>query len=92
MSESKTVHGVTEQIFECVKTTSNEQHGTVYDPATGNSGTATTSTSTYTVKLNFTFDPGTGDLTYTIVHKTWIVPTSAIWTGIGDTINGCRKS
>ena len=45
----------------------------------------------YEVELGFEFNPGSGDLTYTLIHKSWIVPISEVWKGIGDTIDSCRK-
>ena len=92
MSSSKVFYGVTPSVFACVKTTSQQQHGTVYDPPDGNQGTAITQTSTWTVKLAFNFDPGSDQITYTILYKTWIITDSEIWSGIGDTINGCIGS
>jgi hypothetical protein len=91
MSDSKTFHGVTPAIFDCLKATSEKDHGTKYVPPTANQGTATTEGTGWTVVLNFNYTPATQDLTYTIVKTTWIVPTSSIWDGISDTINGCRK-
>ncbi|MDD5266972.1 MAG: hypothetical protein PHO08_07570 [Methylococcales bacterium] len=91
MSDSKTFHGVTQAIFDCVKTTSAQQHGTVYNPANGNSGTSKTTGTGWEVDMTFNFDPSSGDLAYTITYKTWIVPVSSVWDGISDTINLCRK-
>jgi hypothetical protein len=91
MTDIKIFHGVTPAVFACVKTTSEQQHGTKYVPADGNKGTATTSTSMYEVVLGFDYNPATGDLTYTLIKKSWIVPIDSVWSGIGDTINSCRK-
>lgn len=91
MSDMKVFHGVTPAIFDCVKATSAQQHGTKYIPPNGNQGTSNTTTATYFVNLGFNFDPNSGDLTYTLIDKSWIVPISAVWSGIGDTINSCRK-
>jgi len=91
MSDSKTYHGVTQAIFDCVKETSTAKHGTVYDPADGNKGTSSTSGTGWSVDMTFDFNPTTGDLSYTITHKTWIVPVNQVWSGIADTINECRK-
>lgn len=90
MSDSKTYHGVTQAIFDCVKQTSEKEHGTVYTPD-GNKGTSTTSGTGWEVKMDFDFNPASGDLYYKITHKTWIVPVASVWDGIESTINGCRK-
>ena len=71
MIDMKVFHGVTPSIFNCLKTTSERDHGTKYDPPDGNKGTSTTSTNMYEVVLGFDFNPGNGDLTYTVVKKSW---------------------
>ena len=91
MSDSKTYHGITPTIFECVKESSEKEHDTKYDPADGNSGTATTKTAVGNVVMDFSYDPDSGDLSYTIAKKPFVAPASAIWHGIGSTIDGCRS-
>lgn len=91
MSDSKTFHGVTQGIFNCLRTKSEQQHGTVYDPPDANSGKTTTKGTGWTVVLKFNFNPGNGDLFYEVEQKSWIVPISAVWSGISDTINSCRQ-
>ena len=81
-------HGVTAPIFDCVKTTSGV-YGTVYKPPDANEGTATT-TEPGKIVLAFDFAPADQTLTYTLLEKPWWIPESAIWDGIGDTINDCR--
>lgn len=92
MSDSKTYYGVTQAVFDCVRATSEKEHGTVYAPPNGNTGTATSEGTAWTVVLGFEYDPSAGSLAYTIQKKTWIVPKSAIWEGLEDTLNGCQKS
>ena len=87
----KVYHGITVKIFDCVKKTSNKEHGTVYAPPGANSGTATT-TNPGLVVLNFSFVPADQTLSYTLVEKPWWIPESAIWDGIASTINGCLGS
>jgi hypothetical protein len=90
MSTNPTVyHGVNSAIFSCVKTMSEKAHGTIYSPADANTGTATT-TEPGTIVMTFAFDPVEMTLTYALTNKPWWVPEAAIWTGIADTINGCR--
>jgi hypothetical protein len=91
MSSSKTWYGVTPEIFTCVKTTSEHDHGTKYDPPDADQGTATTSIPAIgEIVLGFNRD-SSGALTYTIQKKPFIVSESQIWNGINDSINGCRK-
>ena len=88
MGDSKSWSTVTESIFDCVKATSQKAHGTVYDPADGDTGTATTVvTAVGKIVLQFTLANGT--LTYTILSKPWIVTEDEIWTGIDTSVTGC---
>jgi len=92
MTDCRTFHGVDQAIFACVKQKSLEEHGTVYDPATGNKGKATTNVPVVgTIVVSFDFDPSAESITYCIISKPWIVSASQIFDGIGDTINSCRK-
>jgi hypothetical protein len=90
MANSKIFGGVTPAIWDCVKTTSYNDHGTVYAPAGANQGTATTDTLVGTVALNFNFDPIKDTVAYTIVKKPFLVSADQIWNGIQDTIDGCN--
>jgi len=89
-ADGRTFSAVTPAIFECVKATSSAEHGTVYENVDGLAGTAVTASSLYTVRLAFTFDPAAGSLAYTLVSKSFIVPASAVWSGIEDALNRCR--
>lgn len=91
MSDCRTFNGVTEAIFNCVKRKSLDEHGTVYEPAHGNQGRATTKVPVIgTVVVSFNLDPATGAIVYCIVSKPWIVSAAQVFDGIGDTINSCR--
>jgi len=92
MTDCRTFHGVTESIFVCVKQKSLAEHGTVYDPPTGNVGKATTVVPVVgTIVVSFDFDPKAESITYCIISKPWIVSASQIFDGIGETINSCRQ-
>ena len=91
MSDCKTFHGVNQTIFDCVKKTSSAEHNTVYDPPTGNQGTATTDTPVGKVVVSFDLNTSTEAIQYCIVSKPWIVSASQIFDGIADSINSCRK-
>lgn len=89
MASSKTFTGVTPTVWECVKTTSASEHGTVYAPPGADTGTATTDTIVGKVVLGYVFTPATATVVYTIQKKPALAPESSIWSGIQDTINGC---
>lgn len=91
MAKTKTFNGVTPIVWECVKTTSLKEHGTIYAPPGATSGTATTSTIVGDVVLNFDYESSKSSVTYTIVKKPFIVGEGTIWDGIQDTIDGCSK-
>lgn len=92
MASSRTWNGVTQSIFDCVKTTSAEQHGTVYAPPDADEGTATTDTPVGQVVVGFKLDTSAATLTYTIQKKPFLVSDSQIFNGIDDTVNGCRSA
>ncbi len=92
MAKTKSFNGVTPAIWECVKTTSYKEHGTIYAPPGAASGTATTSTPVGEVALTYDYNVSASTVNYTIVKKPFIVGEGTIWDGIQDTINGCSNS
>ncbi len=56
---SKSYPNITEALSACVKKTSSAQHGTVYDPPTGDTGTATTKGTWGHIVLSYALDPAT---------------------------------
>lgn len=90
MSDCKTYDGVTADVFACVKKASAAEHGTVYDPADGTKGTATTKTPVGTVVLSFDLDTAKDAITYCIEKKPMLAPASAIWDGIASSIDKCK--
>jgi hypothetical protein len=89
MAKSKSYAGITPAIWNCVKTTSFNEHGTVYAPADSNIGTATTDTIVGSVVLGFNYDPVKDTLNYNIVKKPFLASDDQIWNGIQDTITHC---
>jgi hypothetical protein len=90
---SKTYNSITQAIWDCVKTTSYNQNGTIYDPADANQGTSTTDImGVGKVVLTFDFDPNQETLEYTITQKPGIVWDSEIWSGIESSIEACGGS
>ncbi|HEX4462038.1 MAG TPA: hypothetical protein VIA18_28870 [Polyangia bacterium] len=89
---SKSYDGVTQAVWECVKANSIAQNNAVYDPPDGDAGTVTIPTAVGTVVLDYALDPTASTVTYTIKSKPFLVPESAMWSGIGDSIDGCIKS
>ncbi len=92
MAKTRSFGGVTSAIWECVKTTSYNEHGTVYAPPGATQGTATTSTPVGDVVLDFNYESSKDTVTYTITKKPFIVSDNTIWDGIQETIDGCSNS
>ena len=91
MSDCQTFNNVTPAIFDCVKQSSGKEHGTVYDPPSGNKGTATTKTVVGTIVVSFDLNPAAGSITYCIVSKPWIVTDSEIFNGVASSISACSQ-
>jgi hypothetical protein len=89
MGASKTYTGVTQTVWDCVKSSSIAKRGTVYDPSDGTQGTATTETGVGKLVMGFSFDAGASTITYTINSKPFIVTEGEIWSGIQDSISAC---
>jgi hypothetical protein len=90
MANTNIYGGITAAIWDCVKTTSFNDHGTVYAPAGADKGTATTVVPVIgTIELGFNYDAVKDTVTYNIIKKPFLVSASQIWDGIQDTINGC---
>ncbi|GAB5525484.1 MAG: hypothetical protein Roseis2KO_33560 [Roseivirga sp.] len=91
MAKSRTFGGVTTAVWQCLKTTSEKEHGTIYAPAGADQGTATTDTVVGTVELSYNYDAQKDSVTYKVVKKPFIVSDSQIWNGIQDTIDHCSS-
>ena len=89
MSASNTYQGVTDQIFNCVKTKTKSDYGTVYKPETGNTGTATTDYMGTHTELEYDLNTDKKTLTYSIKDKSWVISEDRIWSNIEDTLKGC---
>jgi hypothetical protein len=87
--ETRTFAGLTPEIFECLKSRSEARDGTVYEPRDADAGRATTSSLLWQVVIDYVFTPATGELQYTLVSKTRIIPIDAIWNGIDNLIAAC---
>lgn len=92
MAKTRSFGGVTDSIWECVKSTSERENGTVYAPPGQNQGTSTTETVVGEVILGFNFDESLKTVTYTIQKKPFIVSDDQIWNGIQETIDHCSSS
>jgi hypothetical protein len=89
MAKSRSFGGITPAVWSCVKSTSFNEHGTVYNPADGNVGTSTTSTIVGEVLLSFNYDSVKDTVSYNILKKPFLVSDDQIWSGIQDTIDHC---
>lgn len=89
MAKSRSFGGITPAVWSCVKSTSFKEHGTVYAPADGSTGTATTGTIVGQVVLGFTYDSVKDTVSYNIQQKPFIVSDDQIWSGIQETIDHC---
>lgn len=93
MSASNTYSGVTQAVWNCVQTTSTQEHGTVYSYSSPDhsQGTSTTKAWWGHVDMEFNFDVATSQLAYTITSKSGDVSDSEIWDGITKTVSGCQN-
>ena len=69
MAKTRSFGGRNESTWECIKSTSQSQHGTSYEPAGATEGKSVTSTAIGAVVLSFNFDQAKETVTYTIQEK-----------------------
>lgn len=91
MAKSRTFGGVNTAVWQCLKSTSEKEHGTIYAPAGADQGTATTDTVVGTVELSYNYNAQKDSVSYSIVKKPFIVSDSQIWNGIQETIDHCSS-
>ncbi len=91
MAKSRTFGGVNTAVWQCVKSTSLQEHGTKYVPADADQGTATTDTVVGTVELSFDYNAQKDSVSYKIIKKPFIVSDNQIWNGIQETIDHCSS-
>ena len=94
MPKERSFAGVDDEIWDCLRSSTTQEHGTVYtfDAADPTAGTATTKISVIgDIVLRFRFDPARATITYTIQQKPLIVRDDQIWDGIQESIDHCRN-
>lgn len=91
MVDSRTFENVDAVLWERLRTIGQREHGTTFEEAQGNAGTATTPTPIGSVVLGYAFDPEKCTITYTIVRKPMLAASGLIWNGIATTIERCRQ-
>ncbi len=89
MAKSRTFGGVTTAVWQCLKTTSEKEHGTVYAPAGADQGTATTDSKIGTFVFSFDYNAQKDSVTYTVKQKPFFVTDGEIWNGIQEAIDHC---
>lgn len=77
--------------WERLRDTGRSQHGTVFKDEDANRGTATTATPFGALVLGYDFDPSAERITYTIVSKPLLAPSSMIWGGVESALDRCRR-
>lgn len=91
MPGTRSFGGVSDSTWNCLKLTSQSEHGTSYQPEGKNQGTSTTSTPLGDIVLEFNFDSSKETVTYMVTKKPFLVSDSQIWQGIQDTIDHCNR-
>jgi hypothetical protein len=92
MAATKTFPGVTSSVWYTIKTMTEKEQGTKYDPPEGHRGTSTTPTPVGVVVLGFEFDEVQSTVTYSIHQKPVFVSEELIWSTIEKGILRCQSS
>ena len=89
--ERRSFEGVSVAIWERMKATGRDEHGTIVEETSARAGKATTRTPVGMVVLEFEFDAKAERITYTILKRPTLALSSLIWSGIESTIDRCRR-
>jgi hypothetical protein len=92
MAKTRSFGGVTAAIWDRVRTSSEKEHGTKYEPRDGIQGTATTGTPVGEIMVEFSYDRAKETLNYTIRKKPLVVTENKIWEKIQKVVDHCRRA
>jgi len=87
VAKEKTYSGITEEIWECIKVTTEAEHKTIY--TLGNPGTATTETVVGQLVLEYNFNTSGKNLHYKILKKPFLATEAQIWDTLDKSIGNC---
>jgi hypothetical protein len=87
VAKEKTYSGITEEIWERIKVTTEAEHKTIY--SLGNPGTATTETVVGQLVLEYKFDTAEKNLQYKILKKPFLATEAQIWDTLDKSIQNC---
>ncbi len=87
MAKEKIYSGITEQLWECIKLTTEADHKTLYK--SGNPGTVNVETVVGEIIFEFKFDASAKNLHYKIVKKPFLATEGQIWDTLDKSINKC---
>ena len=92
MPKERSFAGVDQEVWDCLRSTTEKEHGTVYafDAGDPTAGAATTKVALIgDIVLRFNFDAARATLTYSIQQKPLIVRDNQIWDGIQESVDHC---
>jgi hypothetical protein len=91
-NEQRSFEGVSAAVWQQMQARGEREHGTAFEHADETRGTATTPTPVGPVVLGFEFDADAERITYTILQKPLLAPSSLIWGGIAAAIERSRSA
>lgn len=88
----QTYTGVTEAIFQRIKSDSESEHGTTYDPQDGDVGVATTKGTPFgDIVMQYALDPTAETLAYTLEGDHNSLARKVIFSKLGDAVDAAKK-
>jgi hypothetical protein len=91
MSASRAFPGVRVEVVNRIKQIAHDEHGVVFDPQDGTTGTATAGTPMGECVVHFVHDSVQSVLVLTLVKKPMLLPAALLWSGLGDEVERLIK-
>jgi hypothetical protein len=90
MSTSHAFSGVTVKVVNRIRQIAHNEHGVVFDPSDGTTGTVTARTRMGECVVHLVHDSVQSVLVLTLVNKTMLLPTVLLWSGLSAEVERSR--
>jgi hypothetical protein len=90
MAVTRTFSSVTDDLMHRIKQVARDQHGILFDPPDGVTGTATGRTPLGECVVRFVYDSAQAELVMTLVKKPLMLPAGFLWTAFSAELERSR--
>jgi hypothetical protein len=91
MATSRAFSGVTVRVVNRIRQVAHDEHGVVFDPSDGTTGTATAHTGIGDCVVHFVHDGVQSVLVLTLVKKPMLLPAALLWSGLSAELERLKR-